>query len=195
MFENLRRDSAKYAHHGGWYRNLGFWIVAVYRLGVWADSLPGSFLRIPMWTLYRLVKLPLRVFNVEIWAGRGGARVGAGLCLIHPDGVMIGNGVEIGEDCLIFHDVTLGTGPTPGRPKVGKNVDIYVGARLLGGIVVGDNSMIGANCVVMRDVPPGSVVLAAPIQVIPRSLSPSARAADRQSAIGTQPVSPTPPPL
>jgi serine O-acetyltransferase len=144
-----------------------------------------------MWALYRLVKLPLRVFDVELWAGRRGARIGAGLCLIHPSGVMIGNGVEIGEDCLIFHDVTLGTGPTRGRPKIGNNVDIYVGARLLGGIVVGDGSMIGANCVVMRDVPPGSVVLAAPIRVIPRSLSPFARAADRRSAA---PASPAPPP-
>ena len=47
MFENLRRDSAKYEDIGGWHAHPGFWIVAIYRLGVWAHSLP-AFLRIPM---------------------------------------------------------------------------------------------------------------------------------------------------
>lgn len=180
MFENLRRDSAKYESIGGWYAHPGFWIVAIYRLGVWAHSLP-AFLRIPMWMLYRIVKLPFRVYSVSLWAGPGGARIGAGLCLIHPANVVIGQGVEIGEDCLIFHDVTLATGPASGRPKIGNHVDIYVGARVLGGVVIGDSSMIGANCVVTRNVPAGSIVLAAPSRVIPRSLSPVARAADRRT--------------
>jgi serine O-acetyltransferase len=189
MFENLRRDSARYAKLGGWFTNPGFWIVAIYRLGVWAHSLPGG-LRIPMWVLYRLVKLPTRMFHVHLWAGSGGARIGAGLCLIHPVNVTIGPGVEIGEDCLIFQDVTLVTGYIPGTPKIGNNVDIYVGARVLGGVVVGDGSMVGANCVVTKDVPPGSIVLVAPSRVIPRSLSPVARRADQQFVAN---VSPTPP--
>ena len=94
-----------------------------------------------------------------------------GLCLIHPTNVMIGGGVELGEDCLIFHDVTIGTGTMPGVPKIGNKVDIYPGARLLGGIAIGDGCMIGANCVVTRDVPAGSVVVVAPSRIIPRSLS------------------------
>jgi serine O-acetyltransferase len=194
MFENLRRDSSKYARFGKWYAHPGFWIVAAYRLGAWAHTLPSPFLRIPFLVLYRLVKLPLRIFNVSLWAGPHGARVGAGLCLIHPSNVMIGRGVEIGEDCLIFHDVTLGTGPVPGRPKVGNNVDIYVGARVLGGIVVGDHSMIGANCVVSRDVPAESIVVTAPCRVVPRSLSPVARAADRRAAEGAAQAASAPPP-
>lgn len=189
MFENVRRDSAKYAD--GWYTHPGFWIVAIYRFGVWAHSLP-FFFRIPMWVLYRILKLPTRIFNVSLWAGRSGARIGAGVCLIHPFSIIIGPGVEIGEDCLIFHEVTLGTGPTPGVPKIGNNVDIYVGARVLGGVVIGDGSMVGANCVVTRDVPPRSVVLAAPSRVIPRSLSPVARAADESKAdnIDSRPSTP-----
>jgi serine O-acetyltransferase len=181
MFENLRRDSARYAALGGWYANTGFWIVAVYRLGAWAHALPSRFLRMPMWALYRLAKLPTNLFNVHLWAGAGGARIAPGFCIIHPNNVYIGKGVEIGEDCLIFHDVTLGTGPNPGRPRIGNNVDIYVGARVLGGVVVGDNSMVGANCVVTKDVPPKSVVVVAPCRVIPRSLSPLARATDHEN--------------
>lgn len=192
MFEKLRRDSARYAGLGGWYANSGFWIVAVYRLGAWAHSLPNGLLRIPVWVLYRLIRLPLRIYNVDVWAGPGGARIGSGLCLIHPSNILIAGGVEIGEDCLIFHEVTLGTGPVPGRPKIGNGVDIYVGARVLGGITVGDRSMIGANCVVMQDVPPRSVVVPTPIRIIPQSLSPVAGGADRREQVQTNAPSNTP---
>ena len=171
MFKNLRRDAAKYACFGGWQTHPGFWIVAVYRLGVWAHARPSRWLRWPLWLLYRLLRLPLLIFRVELWAGARGAKVGAGFCLIHPTNVMIGGGVELGEDCLIFHDVTIGTGTIPGVPKIGNKVDIYPGARLLGGIAIGDGCMIGANCVVTRDVPAGSVVVVAPSRIIPRSLS------------------------
>jgi serine O-acetyltransferase len=91
--------------------------------------------------------------------------------------------------------VTIGTGPTPGTPKIGKNVDIYVGARVLGGIVVGDGSMVGANCVVTRNVPPRSVILAAPNRIIPRSLSPVARGADQGTAASVEPAPPATPPI
>ncbi len=179
MFENLRRDITKYEDHVRWYANPGFWIVAIYRFGMWADSLPSKFMRIPMWVLYRLIKLPLGRYNVHLWAGRSGTRIGAGIKLIHPTNIMIGSGVVIGDDCLIFHDVTLGTGQIPGTPKIGNNVDIYPGARVLGGVKVGDNSMIGANCVVTRDIPPDSIFLTAPGRAIPRTLSPKARAVDQ----------------
>ncbi len=177
MFENLRRDSAKYVKLGGWYTHPGFWIVAIYRLGVWAHSLPSGF-RLPVWLLYRLLKLPTRLFHVHLWAGSDGACIGAGLCLIHPENITIGPRVKIGEDCLIFQDVTLATGYIPGTPKIGNKVDIYVGARVLGGVEIGDGSMVGANCVVTRDVLPNSIVLVAPSRVIPRSLSPVARRTD-----------------
>jgi serine O-acetyltransferase len=182
MFENLRRDMAQYEDLGRWYANAGFWIVAIYRFGNWADFLPGRFLRIPMLVLYRLLKLPFRSYNVHLWAGRNGARIGAGLKLIHPTNILIGSGVEIGEDCLVFHDVTLGTGQIPGKPKIGNNVDIYPGARVLGGITIGDRSMVGANCVVTRDVPPESIIITAPSRVIPRALSPVAREKDQEIA-------------
>lgn len=187
MFENLRRDIARNSHDGRWFTNPGFWIVAVHRLGMWAHSLP-VILRVPMWVLYRLFRLPFFFYHVQLWAGRGGAHVGPGLRLIHPTNVMIGGNVEIGEDCIIFHDVTLGKGPVPGTPKIGNRVDIYPGARVLGGIAVGDRSMIGANCVVTRNIPPDSVVVAAPFKMMPRSLSPLARGADRGGAATEAPT-------
>ncbi len=171
MFEILKRDAVRYEKLGGWYACPGFWIVAVYRFGNWAKSLPSPLLRIPFWGLYRVGRILQRaLFSVDIWAGPRGARIGAGFCLIHPSNVMIGS-AEIGEDCLIFHDVTFGSGPIPGMATVGKGVDVYVGARVLGGVVIGDGSMIGANCVVLRDIPPRSVVVPAQNRIIPRSLS------------------------
>lgn len=156
---------------------------------MWAHSLP-IFFRVPMWVMYRLLRLPFFFYHVHLWAGANGARVGPGLRLIHPTNVMIGQGVEIGVDCVIFHDVTLGTGQIPGTPKIGNNVDIYPGARVLGGVTIGDHSMVGANCVVTRDVPPESIILIPPSRVIPRSLSPVARGADQSTAASVGPAPP-----
>jgi len=132
-----------------------------------------------MWAIYRILRAPTRIFNVDLWAGPKGASIGPGLCIIHPNNIYIGRGVRIGENCLLMHEVTIAIGHIPGTPKIGDNVDIYVGARVLGGVDIGSGSMIGANSVVTKNVPPQSVVLAAPSQIIPRSLSPLARKADR----------------
>lgn len=188
MFDNLRRDITKYKDPA-WYTAPGFWIVAIFRFGMWSVTLPSGFLRVPMWVLYRLLRLPLRN-HVHLWAGRRGPRIGPGLHLIHPTNVMIAKDVEIGENCLIFHDVTVTSGPTPGVPKIGNNVDIYPGARVLGGVTIGNHSMVGANCVVTRDIPAESIFLTAPGKVIPRSLSPLARAADSENAVGIEPTPP-----
>jgi serine O-acetyltransferase len=137
-------------------------------------------LRIPVVTLYRIVKLPWRILlNVYIPPS---VQIGPGLCLIHPNNILIAPNVVIGENCLIFHEVTLGTGSTPGVPRVGAGVDIYVGARILGGVTIGDGSMIGANCVVTKTIPPGSVVVVPPIRIVPRSLAWVARDSEEQAA-------------
>jgi serine O-acetyltransferase len=166
MLEALRRDSARYAEVGQvWYRHAGFWVGSTYRLGAWASSQSNPFVRIAVGFLYRLLTIPWRLFlNVEIPAG---ARIAPGLCLIHPNNILIGDTVEIGEDCLIFHEVTLGTGVAPGLPRIGNRVQLFVGVRGLGPVVIGDGSKIGANCVITRNVPPASVVVPAPNRTIP----------------------------
>lgn len=167
MWRELRRDSERYAKLGGWSTRLGFWVGATYRLGYWAH-LQTLIVRVPALMLYRVLKLPWLVFlRVNICPQ---VKIGAGLCLIHPSNILIPGGVEIGEDCLVFHDVTLGTGPLKGLPRIGDRVDLYVGARVLGGITVGDGSMIGANCVVTRSVPAGCAVVTAPARVLQRAL-------------------------
>ena len=185
MFENLRRDGARYKDLGGWATHAGFWIIAIYRLGKWAYGLP-VLLRIPVLIAYRVLRfVSYIVFNVEVWAHPTLGRIGPGFLLIHPRNVVIGAGVEIGEHCEIFHEVTLGKGVVPGAPKIGDNVDIYVGARILGGVTIGDRSLIGANCVITKDVPPDSIVVSAPSRVLPRSLSRIGEAPDQPKTSAT----------
>lgn len=84
-----------------------------------------------------------------------GAVIGSGLFIDHGTGVVIGETAEIGNNCTIYHQVTLGgTGKDTGKrhPTVGDNVLIGAGAKLLGPFKVGDNAMIGAGSVVVEEV-------------------------------------------
>jgi serine O-acetyltransferase len=98
-----------------------------------------------------------------------GARIGRRLFLDHGMGIVIGETAEIGDDCLIYHGVTLGgTGKESAKrhPTVGNGVVIGAGAKVLGNITIGDGARIGANSVVLRDVPPGATVVGIPGRVV-----------------------------
>jgi serine O-acetyltransferase len=81
-------------------------------------------------------------------------KIGGGLLIPHPNGIVIHPGAEIGVNCLIFQQVTLGSRDQPGLPVVGGHVDIGAGAKILGPVRVGEHARIGANAVVTADVPP-----------------------------------------
>jgi serine O-acetyltransferase len=93
-----------------------------------------------------------------------GTRIGGGLLLPHPNGIVIHPDVIIGPNCLIFQQVTLGTGEH-GVPRIGGHVDIGAGAKILGGISIGDHSKIGANAVVLKDVPPFATAVGIPARI------------------------------
>jgi serine O-acetyltransferase len=100
-----------------------------------------------------------------------GAVLGPGLFIDHASGVVIGETAEIGADVTIYHGVTLGgTSLERGKrhPTVGDRVTIGAGAKVLGPITIGHDSRIGANAVVVTPVPPDSVVVGVPGQVIHR---------------------------
>ncbi len=168
MFEVLRRDCERYASLGGWYRNLGFWVGATYRFGAWARTLPRP-LGFPLRVIHATVRLPWVVLlHVKLDA----ERIGPGFILIHPHCVLMAAGTVIGRDCLVFHEVTLGTNvEAQGAPVIGDGVDLYVGARVLGPVTVGSGSIVGANCVVTQDVPPGSVVAPSPVRAARRPVA------------------------
>jgi serine O-acetyltransferase len=93
------------------------------------------------------------------------ARIGGGLLLPHPNGIVIHPDAEIGPNCLIFQQVTLGAGEG-GAPRLGGHVDVGAGARILGPVTVGDHAVIGANAVVLSDVPPGATAVGVPARLL-----------------------------
>lgn len=89
-----------------------------------------------------------------------GAKIGRNLFIDHGSGVVIGETAEIGDNCTLYHGVTLGgtsNEKVKRHPTLGNNVMVGAGAILLGPIVIGDCSRIGANEVVRHDVPSESV--------------------------------------
>ena len=98
-----------------------------------------------------------------------GAKIGKRLVIDHGMGIVIGETAEIGDDCLIYHGVTLGgTGKDVGKrhPTIGNNVLIGTGAKVLGPFKVGDNSRIAANSVVLSEIPPNSTAVGVPARVV-----------------------------
>ena len=96
------------------------------------------------------------------------ATIGRRLFIDHATGVVIGETAVIGEDCLIFHGVTLG-GQSMNRgkrhPTLGDRVMIGAGAKVLGAITIGDDAKIGANAVVVKDVPAEGIALGVPAKL------------------------------
>lgn len=98
-----------------------------------------------------------------------GATIGRRLVIDHGMGVVIGETAEIGDDCLLYHGVTLGgTGKDQGKrhPTIGNNVMIACGAKVLGPFKVGDNSRIASNAVVLEEVPEDATAVGVPARVV-----------------------------
>ena len=117
----------------------------------------------------RLISYWTRIFTgIEIHPK---ARIGNRFFIDHGEGVVIGETTIIGDDVLIYQQVTLGgTGNEHGKrhPTVGNNVIIGAGAKVLGNITIGDNVRIGAGSVVVDDVPENSTVVGVPGRVVHR---------------------------
>ncbi|MCA0308669.1 MAG: serine O-acetyltransferase [Actinobacteria bacterium] len=99
-----------------------------------------------------------------------GAVIGRRFFIDHGMGVVIGETAQIGDDVLMYHQVTLG-GRSRGRfkrhPTIGNNVLLGAGAKIIGPITIGDGTKIGANALVVKDVPPNSVVTGIPANTTP----------------------------
>ncbi|MCX7977923.1 MAG: serine O-acetyltransferase [Bdellovibrionaceae bacterium] len=117
------------------------------------------FYRLRLFFLARLVSEVSRFLTgIEIHPG---AKIGKRLVIDHGMGVVIGETAEIGDDCIIFHGVTLGGvkfDPVKRHPTVGNRVMIGAHAIILGPVKIGDDARIGANTKVTRDVEPASTV-------------------------------------
>ena len=106
------------------------------------------------------------VTGIEIHPG---AQIGRRFFIDHGMGVVIGETTEIGNDCTLYHGVTLGGtswAKEKRHPTLGNNIVVGAGAKVLGPFKVGDNSKIGSNSVVVKEVPANSTVVGVPGRVV-----------------------------
>jgi serine O-acetyltransferase len=126
------------------------------------------------------VLAPLRkkiaVLRHRFWSMASGAdipinsRIGGGLMIPHPNGIVIHPQACIGPNCLLFQQVTIGAGKR-GVPTLEGHVDVGAGAKVLGGITLREHCVVGANSVVLQDVPAGATAVGMPARIIPNDHS------------------------
>jgi len=98
-----------------------------------------------------------------------GAQIGHGFFIDHGMGVVIGETAEIGDNCTLYHGVTLGGtswAKEKRHPTLGDNVVVGSGAKILGPFIVGDGSKIGSNSVVVKEVPENATVVGVPGRIV-----------------------------
>jgi serine O-acetyltransferase len=139
----------------------GVWAILLHRIAhlLFAAGIP---------VIPRLLSQVARLLTgIEIHSG---ARIGRGFFIDHGNGVVIGETAEIGNDVLLYHQVTLGSagGMEAGKrhPTVGSHVTIGAGAKILGPVTIGQRSVIGAGSIVTKSIPPFSVAVGNPARVI-----------------------------
>lgn len=138
----------------------GFHALLLYRIAHFFSDMKLKFVA-------RLISQLARFLTgIEIHPG---AKIGKRLFIDHGMGIVIGETTTIGDNCTIYHGVTLGgTGKDKYKrhPDLGNNVIVGCGAKVLGPIKIGDNVKIGANAVVLKEVPSNSTVVGIPGKVI-----------------------------
>jgi len=106
------------------------------------------------------------ISGVEIHPG---ATIGRRVFIDHGMGVVIGETAEIGDECTLYHGVTLGgTSWNKGKrhPTLARGVVVGAGAKVLGPLTVGEGAKVGSNAVVVRDVPAGATAVGIPARII-----------------------------
>jgi serine O-acetyltransferase len=151
--------------------------VVVYRYGSWVYGLRNRVLRTLLAVPYWIASLTVFfATHVLIWPG---ATIGKGFVL-HNFGtsILIGDGVIMGENCIVYQGVNIahlrhyrGRGRRKGRtsPRIGNNVLLAAGCKVLGDITIGDNAVVGANSLVITSVPANCTVLGVPAKPITRN--------------------------
>ena len=131
-------------------------------------SKKGSFLQRCLCREYK--RLLVHRYGVYISAGANSS-IGKGLSLPHPSSIIIGAGVTIGENCIIYQNVTIG-GTRRGEaaenkyPSIGNDCILYAGCKVLGDISVADGTAVGANAVLLKSTEPGSTYAGVPARKI-----------------------------
>ena len=137
-----------------------------------AHRIAHKFYKWKIPVLPRIISYLTRIITgIEIHPG---AKIGKRFFIDHGEGVVIGETSVIGDNVLIYQQVTLGgTGKDLEKrhPTIGNNVIIGAGAKVLGNITIGDNVRIGAGSVVVKDIPEHSTVVGVPGRIVKRDIT------------------------
>ena len=114
--------------------------------------------------LSQIVKL---IYKEPSWLVIRPKQLGPGFFVQHGVGTNV-NGERIGTNCRVNQQVTIGFGNTDRLPRLGDNVHIGAGARVIGDVTIGDNVIVGANAVVTKDVPANCTVVGIPARIVRR---------------------------
>jgi serine O-acetyltransferase len=162
MFDNIRQDMK--AQSGGWTAQ-GFWALLIYRFGRWRYQVRPILLRKLFSLLYKILyKFVQIVTGIELPCE---VEIGKNFIIDHFGGIIVSGYAKFGDNCRIRNGVVVGIRRIGDRlaPKIGNNVDIGAGAKLLGPIVIGDDVIVGANAVVITDVPSHSIAVGVPATI------------------------------
>jgi serine O-acetyltransferase len=171
MFERLREDVACVFERDPAARN-AFEVLTTYPglHAVLMHRLSHRLWNLGLKWLARLLSHVARLFTgIEIHPG---AQIGRRFFIDHGMGVVMGETAVIGDDCTLYHGVTLGgTSWQKGKrhPTLGRDVVVGAGAKVLGPIEIGDGARIGSNSVVVKSVSRGATVVGVPGRVVDRS--------------------------
>ena len=172
MFSRLREDIACVFDRDPAARNWlevvttypGFHAVQLHRVSHWL------WLRNLKWLARMLSTLGRWLTGVEIHPG---ATIGRRFFIDHGMGVVIGETAEIGDDCTLYHGVTLGGTSWKGgkrHPTLENDVVVGAGAKVLGPIVLHSGSRVGSNAVVVKDLPQGATAVGVPGRIIEKTM-------------------------
>lgn len=98
-----------------------------------------------------------------------GTKVGGGIAFIHYSNIVIARSSVIGKNCTFLQGITLGhsfSSVNDGTPKLGDNVVVFAGAKILGNVHIGDKAVIAANSVVTKDVPSNCIAAGIPAKIV-----------------------------
>jgi len=162
-FLNVKRnDPALHSSFELFFNYPGLWALLFHRIAHWLYTKGLRF--IPRF----ISAIGLFLTTIDIHPA---ATLGRRVFIDHGVGVVIGETTIIGDDVLIYQQVTLGgvsTSKGKRHPTLENGVVIGAGAKILGNIIIGENSKVGANSVVVKDVPPDSTAIGIPARVLKR---------------------------